>query len=154
MDLQHLKGELIYLSSPYTHDNPFVRSYRFLESARAAAWILIKLRLVVFGAIAHSEAFVPYRLPVEWEFWADFDTVYIQRSKEVWVLCLPGYTNSMGVTTEVKIARDLGRRIVYMIPSHQPDQDDYTLSDIDPGEEILYGKVEPGRLGHPPFRAE
>jgi|SRR5271157_3699643 len=154
MDLQHLKGELIYLSSPYTHENPFVRSQRFLESARACAWILTKLRLVVFGAIAYAESFNSYKLPMEWEFWADFDTVYISGSKEVWVLCLPGYTNSMGVTTEVKIARELGRKVVYVIPNHHDDQDDYILSEEDPGEGKLYGKVEPGRLGHPPFRAE
>lgn len=153
MDLQHLKGELIYLSSPYTHDDPFVRSVRFLESARACAWILGKLRLVVFGAIAHSEAFNHYKLPMEWEFWAEFDTVYINRCKEVWVLCIPGYTNSMGVNAEIKIARNLGRKIVYMIPNHN-EENDYTLVEEDPDEKKLYGKVEPGRLGHLGLKVE
>lgn len=153
MDFTHLKGELVYLSSPYTHENVFVRNQRALEAARATAWIINNLRITVFGAIVHTEPLTPYHMPMQWEFWAEFDTVYISRSKEVWVLCIPGYTNSMGVTTECKIARDLGRKIVYMVPKHLQGIDNYEFTDADPGEEKLYGKIEPGRLGHPPFKA-
>jgi hypothetical protein len=150
-----LKGELIYLSSPYTHEDQFVREIRFLEACKATAWVINVLRLNAVGAMVHSHPLVTrYNLPVEWEFWANYDTAIIKAAREVWVLCSPGWTNSMGVTTECKIAREMGKKIRYMVPSNSGRMEHYVVTTIEPDEEQLYGRIEPGRLGHPPFKAE
>ncbi len=154
MDFGHLKNELIYLSSPYTHEDQLVREVRFLEACKATSWVINTLRINAIGAMVHSHPLVVrYSLPVEWEFWADYDTTIIRACREVWVLCIPGYTNSTGVTTEVRIAKELGRQIRYMIPNRHDGRDDYIVTDMEPSEQKLYGRVEPGRV-HPPFKLE
>lgn len=154
MDFSHLKGELIYLASPYTHEDSYVREIRFLQSSRATAWIINTHRLNVFGAITHTQALVTrYQMPVQWEFWAEYDTAFISHAKEVWVLCIPGYTNSTGVTTERKLATAMGKKIRYVIPISDGAAG-YFIGEEDPGEAMLYGRVEPGRVGHPPFKPE
>lgn len=153
MDFSHLKGELIYLSSPYTHEDSFVREVRFLEACKATSWVINTLKVNAVGAMVHSHPLVTrYSLPVEWEFWAGYDTALVKASKEVWVLCIPGYTNSTGVTTESKLAIEMNKKIRYMIPVDGGCLG-YVLVEEDPGEAKLYGKVEPGRQ-HPPFKAE
>ncbi len=139
------KGEYIYLASPYTHEDVLVREIRFLEAVRATAYILNKLHVNAFGTIVHSHPIATrYSMPVEWEFWADYDQAMISHSAEIWVVAIPGFTNSMGVQTELKIARKLGKQARWLIPI--PNSADYTLTNIEPSEEVLYGKIEPGRL--------
>ncbi len=139
------KGQYVYLAGPYTHEDPLVREARFLEAARATAYILNKLRINVFGVIVFSHSLATrHAMPVEWEFWADYDEAMISHAVELWVVAIPGFTNSMGVQTELKIARKLGKTVRWLIPI--PNSADYTLTNIEPSEEALYGKIEAGRL--------
>lgn len=139
------KGEYIYLASPYTSEDILVREVRFLEVVRAAAYVINKLRINAFAAIAFSHSLaVRYTMPCEWEFWADYDQAMISHAVELWVVAIPGFTNSMGVQTELKIAHRLGKQVRWLIPIL--NSQDYVLTDIEPMEYELYGKVEPGRL--------
>ena len=147
MDFSELKGKLVYLSNPYTHEECLVREVRFLEVIKATAWLFNNLRLNIFSPIIITHPIlVRYTMPVEWEFWAEYDTAVIAACAELWVLCTPGWTNSMGVHAERKIALDMGRRVRYMIPCANGEKP-YIITDVEPSEQELYGKVEPGRLG-------
>jgi hypothetical protein len=139
------KGQYIYLAGPYTHEDTLVREIRFLEAVRATSHVINKLHINAFGTIVHSHPIATrYSMPVEWEFWADYDEALISHAVELWVIAIPGFTNSMGVQTELKIAQRLGKVVRWLIPI--PDSQDYTLTSVEPSEEALYGKIEPGRL--------
>ncbi len=139
------KGQYVYLAGPYTHPDPLVREIRFLESCRATAYVINKLRINAFGTMVHSHPLVTrYPMPAEWEFWADYDTAMVGKALEVWVLCIPGYTNSMGVQTEVKLARKLEKPVRWMIPV--PGENLYIVTNEEPKEDELYGSIMEGRL--------
>jgi hypothetical protein len=133
----------VYLASPYTHDDVYVREDRFLQAVKACAYALNEWRVNITNSIVFTHPILTrYPMPVEWEFWARYDGVIINLCEEVWVLCVPGYTHSMGLNSEVKLGRDSGKRIRYMIPT----ANGYELQDECPKEEDLYGKVFRGRL--------
>jgi Domain of unknown function (DUF1937) len=139
-----LAGKFIYLASPYTHPDNIVRETRFLEAVRAAACLFNQRQISNFSPVAYTHSIaVRYGLPAEWEFWADYDTTMISLAAELWVLCLPGYSQSMGVQTELKIARKLGKPIMWMVPWSDGF---YCWYADDPIEETLYGKITEGRL--------
>jgi len=133
----------VYLASPYTADSMLVRETRFIHNIHASAYLINTLKQHVFSPVVHCHPIVfRYELPQEWEFWSQYDEIMISNADELWVLCLPGYTNSMGVQTELKIAKKLGKRVRYLIPH----EFGYDLTDDAPKEENLYGLVLPGRL--------
>ncbi len=58
---------MIYLASPYSHDDPAVRQERFDAACRAAAE-LVRQGKTVFRPVAHSHAICRYGLPWDWRF--------------------------------------------------------------------------------------
>ena len=106
---------MIYLASPYTHLDPFIREQRFHEACRAAAAIT-RAGLVVFSPIAHSHPLVEYGLPTDWGFWQRFDRAYLERCDEVVVLMLDGWKESVGVQAEIRLARELGKPVRFVVP--------------------------------------
>ena len=116
MPTNYPKG-YVYLASPYTHDDVYVREDRFLQAIRACAYALNTLRVNVTNSIVFTHPIlIRYKMPVEWEFWAHYDGVVICTCEEVWVLCIPGFTQSKGLNSELRLARQLKKPIRYMIP--------------------------------------
>ncbi len=133
----------IYLASPYTSDSTLVRETRFIQNIHAVAHIINDMKVHVFSPVVHCHPIgLRYKLPQEWEFWSQYDETMILNADELWVLCLAGYTKSMGVQTELKIAKKLGKQVRYLIPH----EFGYTMTEDCPKEENLYGSVLPGRL--------
>jgi hypothetical protein len=140
---------VIYLAAPYTHDDVYTREERFLLSCRACAFAMNVWGVNITSAIVFTHPLLTrYPMPVEWEFWAKYDETIIDTSDEVWVLCIPGYTNSVGTNAEIKLAKAKGKRLRYMVPKDRPDLAlcGYELLNECPKEEELYGKVAHGRL--------
>lgn len=107
---------MIYLASPYSHSDPSVRNQRFKEVCQFAA-ILMKRGQHVFSLIAHTHSIALYgNLPRGWDYWEELDRFWLGVCEEVVVLCLDGWKQSAGVTAEIKIAKELGKRITYFIP--------------------------------------
>ena len=133
----------VYLASPYTHEDVFVREDRFLQAIRACAYALNTLRVNITNSIVFSHPILTrYKMPVEWEFWASYDEVVIRQCEEVWVLCIPGFTHSKGLHSELRLARKLNKRVRYMIP----DGHTYRIVNRKPKEDKLYGSIQRGRL--------
>ena len=141
--IDKMPSGIVYLACPYTHADPYVREDRFLLSCKACAFAMKEWGINMTSAIVFTHPLVTrYPMPVEWEFWAKYDEVVINVCEELWVLCVPGFTNSVGTNAEIKIARDKGMRIRYMVPT----ETGFVVTEICPREENLYGKTMQGRL--------
>ena len=104
---------MIYLASPYTHNDPKVEEARY-QFACLATGRLIKEGQHVYSPIAHSRAIAQQTdLPTDFGFWAAYDTDMISKCDEVVVLTLNGWKESKGVQAEINIARALNKPIRY-----------------------------------------
>jgi nucleoside 2-deoxyribosyltransferase len=106
---------MIYLASPYSHPDPAIREQRFQAACRAAA-SLIRAGEPVFSPIAHSHPIAAYGLPTDWAFWERDARLHLTASTEVVVLTLDGWRASVGVASEIAIARELGKPVRYLSP--------------------------------------
>ncbi|GIW80418.1 MAG: hypothetical protein KatS3mg105_2225 [Gemmatales bacterium] len=106
---------MIYLASPYSHDDPTVCEQRYRDACRAVAGLLHQ-GLPAFSPIVHSHPLVQYGLPADWSFWQRYDRELLARCDEVVVLMLEGWEKSVGVREEVRIARELGKPVRYLAP--------------------------------------
>lgn len=106
---------MIYLASPYSHPDPAVREERYRAACHAAAALLLAGQ-PVFSPIAHSHPLVDYGLPADWSFWQRYDRELLARCDEVVVLMLAGWRESVGVREEIRIARELGKPVRYLVP--------------------------------------
>ena len=101
----------IYLASPYTHEDPEVREQRYLRVLKEAA-TLIQQGRVVYSPIVHNHPIAElFVLPKNFTFWELYDKVMITACKEVHVLCMEGWMESVGVQAEIKFAQDTGKPV-------------------------------------------
>jgi len=106
---------MIYLASPYTHPDPVVREERFRAVCRLAADIM-RCGIHVFSPIAHSHPIAKHGLPLDWEFWREYNFEFLRRCSALWVLMLDGWQESEGVQAEIKRARELGMQVMLIRP--------------------------------------
>lgn len=106
---------MIYLGSPFSHDNETVRDARHKAAVCATAMLGAKGEYV-FSPILHSVPQLDFGLPNTWEFWKDIDFAHLQRCDELWVLTLPGWQQSVGVKQEIEWAKELGKPVRYLDP--------------------------------------
>jgi len=104
---------LIYLASPYTHDCEAVQEGRFRAVVKVAA-DLMRDKKYIFSPIAHCHPISIYGLPAGWEFWAEYCRLMVSRCDEVVVLMMPGWEESKGISREVEIATELGKKVTYL----------------------------------------
>jgi hypothetical protein len=110
----------IYLASPYSDPDPAVREQRFVAACRAAAE-LIRQGKTVFSPIVHGHTICRYGLPLDWRFWERHDRRFLEVCDEVVVLMLDGWRESVGVTAEIAIARELGKPVTFLAASGQTE---------------------------------
>jgi hypothetical protein len=109
---------LTYLACPYSHPDPEMLNYRFNHVTRAAARLMVENpKLNVFSPITNSHPLHVVGMRGDWETWKRIDTQYLRLCKAIIVLKLDGWTCSVGVTEEIKIAKKLGMRISYLDPT-------------------------------------
>lgn len=105
---------MIYLASPYTHDDPAVREERFRAACRATA-DLFRRGLNVVSPVAHTHPLVAHGgLDEPFEFWHEYDRDLLSRCDSVLVLMLAGWEESTGVRSEIAMARSMSKPIEYM----------------------------------------
>jgi hypothetical protein len=105
---------LTYLAVPYSHPDRAVRIARFV-AANKAAGVLMRNGDVVFSPISHTHPIAEdCELPKGWDFWQSFDRAYLAASKRVVVLCIEGWSESVGVQAEIKIAEEMGIPVEYI----------------------------------------
>lgn len=104
---------LVYLASPFSHAKPRVRLWRYHAVCRAAA-ALIARGIAVYSPIAHSYGMAVYTQRTDWAFWEPLDLEMLRRCDELWVLTLPGWCDSVGVSAERAFADAHQKPIRYL----------------------------------------
>ena len=109
-------SDLIYLASPYSHQNAGVRFERFRMACEAAGR-LIKEGHSVISPIAHSHPIATIcGLPLTWHAWQMQDVAILSKCDEVVVLRLDGWEDSKGIKAELTYAHNMGIPIRYIDP--------------------------------------
>ena len=111
---------MIYVASPYTHQDPSVMRQRGAAAVRYAA-SCIRRGETVFSPIAHGIAFtVSGGDPISWDEWMRVDLAILRLCSTVRVLALPGWEDSRGVAAEVAEARRCGIPVEYVDADGRP----------------------------------
>jgi hypothetical protein len=106
--------KLTYLGVPYSHPDPEVRQKRF-EIVNKVSADLMNAGHIVFSPISHTHPIaLAGGLPSDFAYWKNFDIAYLEVSRLLIVLMLPGWKESKGVTGEIEIANELGVEIQYL----------------------------------------
>ena len=113
------KNELIYMASPYTHEDKNVVEQRFDEVCRVTAPLMTE-GYFIFSPIAHTHPLVKYGVPGYWEYWADYDRKFLKACDVLCVLMMDGWKESVGVHAEIKIAKELEMPIFYLEHESEP----------------------------------
>jgi len=111
--------DLIYLACPYSHKNPKVRQRRF-RAVTGASLELMKRGHLVFSPITHSHPIATLKgnkFKSDFNAWKEFDFRMLSVCDSLYVLCLPGWTSSIGVQEEVKMAGKMGKVVELVFPS-------------------------------------
>lgn len=106
----------IYLSSPYSHEDPVTRTVRFHAALQKAATLMAQGH-VVYSPIAHSHPisqYLPKENCVDHEFWMAQDLPLLRLASKLVVLRIPSWEASRGVGVEVKEAERLGIPVEYI----------------------------------------
>lgn len=103
-----------YLAAPYSHEKPDVMESRF-KTINLVAAQLLKDGHFIYSSISHCHQMAKdHRLPTNFEFWRDYDKAMLSKCDQLFVLCLDGWKNSVGVQAEIEIAKELGLTIKYI----------------------------------------
>lgn len=99
---------LIYLASPYSHDDPAVREERY---QRAFDYVATRMAMgeIIFSPIVYGHQFLG--APTHFEYWADFNDMILLGAGEMRILRLDGWQDSRGIRHEMNLANDNGIRI-------------------------------------------
>lgn len=109
-----MKGELVYLASPYSHKDKAVMEERFRKVNKVAAK-LMTMGMHVFAPISHTHPIaLEGELPKGWDFWEAYDTAMISRCTSLIVVMLDGWKESVGVQAEIKIAKQYELPVSYV----------------------------------------
>ena len=98
---------MIYLASPYSHEDKKVEQQRFDAACEAAACFVNK-GIKVFSPIAHSHQLTSHGARGDWEYWKEFDLGMINVCDSMYVLTLDGWRDSVGVQAEIDYALSHG----------------------------------------------
>lgn len=95
----------IYLAAPYTDPDEGVMESRAEAIDKVYVHFLNKGNVVYSPISSNHHIAKRFELPRDWEFWKNFDSTFVEQASKVYVLMLPGWCKSKGVTEEVNIAR-------------------------------------------------
>jgi len=107
---------MIYLATPYSHEDSAIREYRFQQVNKAAAH-LMHHGMHVFSPISHSHPIAKEGdLPTGWDYWEAYDKSILEICKRMIILTLNGWENSDGVKGEFELATTRGIPVGFMCP--------------------------------------
>ena len=122
---------MIYLCSTYSINEYGLNKkeltklmHRRWEYVRDVVAGLLEDGYPVFSPILHSHpAAVANDMPKDWKFWEELDYQYMDASSEVWVLKMPGWENSVGISSEIVYAIKNGIPVKYIDVENYEDYD-------------------------------
>ena len=116
--LEKMITKRIYLATPYSHDSETVRADR-AKFATQVAGRLMSAGLIVFSPNTHGHAIaVECGLPGDYDYWRESSMAFVAWCTDLYVICVPGWRESTGVSAEILLADKLGKNIVYLRPGN------------------------------------
>lgn len=107
---------LAYLASPFSSTEPDLVEERRVAACRKAHE-LIALGIHTVSPVAHNAALIrETHGNTGWSSWSAFDLALLSSCHVLVVYCLPGWRESLGVSSEISAAQELGRPIFYLYP--------------------------------------
>ena len=107
---------LVYLATPYSDPNPFVREARFKAVNRQAAE-LMRQGVHIYSPISHTHPIaLAGDLPKGWDYWEQYDRTILAACTRMIVFRQPGWERSKGVAAEMAIAKEMGLPIEFIDP--------------------------------------
>lgn len=98
---------MIYLASPYSHEDPAIMQERFNQVERLTIHML-KQNIVVFSPIVYChEMAIKADFPRDAGFWQELNAAFLRLSSRLVVMRLPGWDTSRGVQWEISMAEAL-----------------------------------------------
>ena len=98
----------IYLAGPYTHRDPAVLQWRNDRLTELAALLLSRGIKPFYSPVTHSHPIslcpTAAQYATDHNVWMGFDLPFLACSEAMWILMLPGWDRSRGVTAEIKFA--------------------------------------------------
>lgn len=107
---------MIYLASPYSHEDPAVVEKRVQQTIECVATLLQQNKYVWSPIVHNHELAHRYNLPTDAVFWFIFAMDFIRRADGLYVLTLPGWKESKGVRQELDFATDIRLPITFLLP--------------------------------------
>ena len=106
----------IYLASPYSHKDPFIREVRYLWVMKEMG-LLLKGGLHVYSPIVHCHELAKVcDLPRDSSFWEKYNFVMLGAAEYLYQLMIPGWQESVGCKAEWVEAQRLGIPVIQYEP--------------------------------------
>lgn len=94
---------MIFISSPYSHPDPWVREDRYYQVGTFAAHMEVVRGVTVYSPIAMWHVLAKeHKMPTDFAFWRRHNHHMLGLAAGLWVLKLDGWENSVGVADEIK----------------------------------------------------
>lgn len=97
----------VYLASPYSrlnHEEAYKRALFVTKN-------LIRKEVVVFSPIVYGHQM--REVGDDWWFWKEFNKTWLDWADVLAVYCLDGWSQSVGVTAEIKYAENINKKVLY-----------------------------------------
>jgi hypothetical protein len=104
----------IYLATPYSDPDENVKEKRFIAVTRLTGKLMNDGYIVYSPITACHPVSKLCKLPGDWKYWETLDRSFIDWADEIWVLCIEGWSSSVGVAAEIKIAKETGKPVKYI----------------------------------------
>lgn len=114
---------MIYLASPYSSPSLTLMVSRYYR-ARKFTTKQLQSGVAIFSPIVYGRQ-MEGEMGKAAADWASFNNDMLPLCGEVWVLCLPGWMDSVGVAAEIKLAESLSIPVRYFEPDGEEINVDY-----------------------------
>jgi hypothetical protein len=106
-------SKLIFISSPYSHEDEKVVEENYLKVVKLASLICSKSEVAI-SPIVYGHTLLNYvSMPNDWEFWKNFCLTLLEKCDEMIVYKMDGWDKSRGVKEEIEFATSRGIKITY-----------------------------------------
>jgi hypothetical protein len=107
-------SDLIFISSPYSHEDKSIVEDRVLKVSKFAAKIVSEGKVAI-SPIAYGHTLLTFhKMPSDWKFWKNYCETFIAKCDKMVVLMLDGWEESDGVKGEIEFAIQVGIPIEYI----------------------------------------
>lgn len=105
---------MIFISSPYSHKDKKVEHQRYVDTCKYAAYLIAQKKTAVSPVIVGHNLLGYEKLPSDFTFWKEYSYEMLANCKELHVLELEGWHESIGIQHEILYADKLEIPVKYI----------------------------------------